>query len=80
MNRATVECEDDLLQLTMSDSTSMELARKKQIDQAINRFYEKYFHLPLRIKMQVAEAGSNKEAMEQFQAQKKVEERQVIEK
>ncbi|PZT56046.1 PolC-type DNA polymerase III [Paenibacillus silvae] len=80
MNRAIVECEADLLQLTMSDSTSMELARKKQIDQAIATFYEKYFHLPLRIKIQVGEAGSNKEAMEQFQAQKKVEERQVIEK
>ena len=64
----------------MSDATSMELARKKQIDQAITKFYEKYFHLPLRIKMQVGEVGSNKEAMEQFQAQKRVEELEVIEK
>lgn len=79
MNRASLECEGDLLQLTMSDSTSMELARKKQIDQAITTFYEKYFNLPLRIKLQVGEVGSNREAMEQFQAQKKVEERQVIE-
>lgn len=80
MNRTTFECEEDLLQLTMSDATSMELARKKQIDQAITKFYEKYFHLPLRIKMQVGEVGSNKEAMEQFQAQKRVEELEVIEK
>ncbi|WP_413409609.1 PolC-type DNA polymerase III [Paenibacillus amylolyticus] len=80
MNRTTFECEEDLLQLTMSDATSMELARKKQIDQAITKFYDKYFHLPLRIKMQVGEVGSNKEAMEQFQAQKRVEELEVIEK
>ncbi|WP_340016664.1 PolC-type DNA polymerase III [Paenibacillus sp. FSL K6-1318] len=80
MNRTTFECEEDLLQLTMSDATSMELARKKQIDQAITKFYDKYFHLPLRIKMQVGEVANNKEAMEQFQAKKRVEELEVIEK
>lgn len=79
MNRTKFECEADLLQLTMSDAMSMELAKKKQIDQAITTFYDKYFQLPLRVKLLVGEVESNKEAMEQFQLKKREEELQVIE-
>lgn len=79
MNRTKFECEADLLQLTMSDAMSMELAKKKQIDQAITTFYNKYFQLPLRVKLLVGEVESNKEAMEQFQLKKREEELQVIE-
>ncbi|MFE6073267.1 PolC-type DNA polymerase III [Paenibacillus sp. NPDC057886] len=78
MNRTKFECEADLLQLTMSDAMSMDLAKKKQIDQAITTFYDKYFQLPLRVKLLVGEVESNKEAMEQFQLKKREEELQVI--
>ncbi len=53
----------------MSDATSMELARKKQIDQAITKFM-KNTYLPLRIKMQVGEVGRQR-GQEQFQVQKR---------
>lgn len=76
MNRAVHEWEDGLLLLTMSDSMSLELARKKQIDQAIIKFYDKYFGLSMRIKVQVGE--SNQEALQQFQEKKMQEEREVI--
>ncbi|MEN1984928.1 PolC-type DNA polymerase III [Paenibacillus hubeiensis] len=79
MSRAQFECQEDLLQLTMSDAMSLELARKKQIDQAIMTFYDKYFNTSLRVKMAVGERGNNQEAMEQFQLKKREEERQVIE-
>lgn len=78
MNRAVHEWDNGLLLLTMSDALSLELARKKQIDQAIIRFYERYFHLPLRIKMQAGEG--NQEALEQFQQKKLEEEREVIQR
>ncbi|MGG4212249.1 PolC-type DNA polymerase III [Paenibacillus sp. FSL L8-0638] len=76
MNRAVHEWDDGLLLLTMSDGMSLELARKKQIDQAIIKFYDKYFGLSMRIKVQVGE--SNQEALQQFQEKKMQEEREVI--
>jgi DNA polymerase-3 subunit alpha (Gram-positive type) len=78
MTRAAHEWDNGLLLLTMPDAMSLELARKKQIDQAIIRFYERYFHLALRVKMLVGEG--NQEALEQFQQKKLEEEREVIQK
>lgn len=78
MARAGHELDGDILLVTMSDSTSLELARKKQIDQAIIRFYQQYFALPLRVKVQVGEI--NREAYEEFEQKKRAEELEVIQK
>lgn len=78
MTRAGHDWDNGLLLLTMTDAMSLELARKKQIDQAIVRFYERYFHLTLRVKMQAGEG--NEEALEQFQQKKLEEEREVIQR
>ncbi|MDO7905793.1 PolC-type DNA polymerase III [Paenibacillus sp. JX-17] len=80
MARAGHELEQDLLVVNMTDAMSLELARKKQIDQAIIRFYQQYFALDLRVKIQVGAAASNHEALEQFQQKKMEEEREVIRK
>ncbi|MGG1879287.1 PolC-type DNA polymerase III [Paenibacillus cisolokensis] len=77
MARARYEVHEGLLTLTMSDGMSLELARKKQIDQAITRFFGKYFELDLRVKMQVG--VSDVAAMEEFEQRKRQEEREVIE-
>lgn len=77
MNRATQEVESGLLTLTMSDAMALELARKKQIDQAITTYYDRYFKLPLKVKMLVGE--SNREELEKFEQKKREEERVVIE-
>lgn len=77
MNRASQTVESGLLTLTLSDRMALELARKKQIDQAIANYYERFFKLPLKVKMLVGE--SNREAMEQFEQKKREEERVVIE-
>lgn len=77
MNRASQTVESGLLTLTLSDGMALELARKKQIDQAIVSYYERFFKLPLKVKMLVGE--SNREAMEQFEQKKREEERVVIE-
>lgn len=77
MNRATQEVESGLLTLTMSDGMALELARKKQIDQAITTYYDRYFKLPLKVKMLVGE--SNREELEKFEQKKREEERVVIE-
>jgi len=78
MARAGHELDGDMLLVTMSDSTSLELARKKQIDQAIIRFYQQYFALSLRVKVQVGEI--NREAYEEFEQKKRAEELEVIQK
>ncbi|WP_283771266.1 PolC-type DNA polymerase III [Paenibacillus sp. J45TS6] len=76
MNRASQIVESGLLTLTLSDGMALELARKKQIDQAIVNYYERFFKLPLKVKMLVGE--SNREAMVQFEQKKREEEREVI--
>ncbi|WP_438350175.1 PolC-type DNA polymerase III [Paenibacillus sp. FA6] len=76
LNRATHEMEGGQLLLTMSDATSLELAKKKQIDQAITRFFTTYFALPLRIKLAVGDTG--KEAIKEFEQKKIQEEREVV--
>lgn len=76
MARAKQEVEDGQLQLTMADGMSLELARKKQIDGAITRFFSQYFALNLRVKMSVGDNGQA--AYEEFEQKKREEEREVI--
>lgn len=76
MVRALHELEGDQLLLKMTDSTTLELAKKKQIDQAITRFYVQYFALPLRVKLLVGDTA--KEAQKEFQQKRLEEEREVV--
>lgn len=76
MARASHELDGETLMVTMTDNMSLELARKKQIDQALTRFYAQYFALPLRVKVQVGEVS--REAIEAFEQKKQQEEREVI--
>ncbi|MHA0856004.1 PolC-type DNA polymerase III [Paenibacillus sp. CMAA1364] len=76
LNRAVHDMHEDQLQLTMSDATSLELAKKKQMDQAITRFFTTYFEMPLRVKLAVGDTG--KEAIEEFELKKMQEEREVV--
>lgn len=76
MARAGHELDGDTLLVTMSDNTSLELARKKKIDQAIIRFYQQYFALSLHVKVQVGEIS--RDAYEEFEQKKLQEEREVI--
>lgn len=76
MTRAGFEVEGDLVTVTMSDTTSLELARKKHIDKAIVTFYETFFSLSLRVKLQTGENSA--EAFEEFQQRIVEEEREVI--
>ncbi|WP_054956111.1 PolC-type DNA polymerase III [Paenibacillus dakarensis] len=76
MARAKQEVEEGQLLLTMSDGMSLELARKKQIDSAITRFFSQYFELNLRVKMSVGDTDQT--AYEEFEQKKREEEREVI--
>lgn len=78
MTRAKYMVDDHTVTVTMSDNMSLELAKKKQIDQAIVRFYQDYFNLTLRIKLQVGE--NTTEAVEEFHVQRRKEELEEIEK
>lgn len=76
MARATHEVDGDLVSVTFNEATSLELARKKNIDRAIVAFYETYFGLELRVKLL---SGENSiEAFEEFQQRIVEEEREVI--
>ncbi|MDU2243013.1 MAG: PolC-type DNA polymerase III N-terminal domain-containing protein, partial [Paenibacillus sp.] len=78
MARAGFEVDGDVVTVTFGDAMALELARKKQIDKALTAYYETYFGLPLRIKLQTGE--SNVEAFEEFQQRIVEEEREVIQK
>ncbi|MEK3965348.1 MULTISPECIES: PolC-type DNA polymerase III [Paenibacillus] len=80
LTRSSQELKEDTLMLTMSDSTSMELARKKSIDGAIIKFYDKYFGLSLKVKLLMAEnENNNVEAFEEFQQKLQQEQREIVE-
>ncbi|WP_059053481.1 PolC-type DNA polymerase III [Paenibacillus senegalimassiliensis] len=76
MARASFEVEQDLITITLGDATALELAGKKHIDKAAATFYETYFALALRVKMQVGE--NQNEAVEEFQQRIVEENREVI--
>ncbi|WP_223066808.1 PolC-type DNA polymerase III [Paenibacillus caui] len=76
MTRALFEIEGDLVTVVLSDAMSLELARKKAIDRAIATFYERYFGLSLRVKLQTGENSA--EAFEEFQQRIVEENREVI--
>ncbi|MDT3424555.1 DNA polymerase-3 subunit alpha (Gram-positive type) [Paenibacillus forsythiae] len=79
LSRSGQELQGDTLVLGMSDQMSLELARKKGIDGAIVRFYETYFGLSLRVKVQLAEEGNSAEERQEFQQKLQQEQREIIE-
>ncbi|MBU5441804.1 PolC-type DNA polymerase III [Paenibacillus sp. MSJ-34] len=76
MARAKLEVDGRAVVVTMLDSTTLELARKKQIDTAIVRFFETYFQTSLHVKLQAGQF--DQEAYEQFQQKIVEEEREVV--
>lgn len=76
MAKAKMEPDGQLINVTLMDTTGLELAKKKGIDQAIVRFYEQYFNRTYRVKMQVGE--SNTEEYERFVQKIEEEERNVV--
>ncbi|MBO2945716.1 PolC-type DNA polymerase III [Paenibacillus sp. F411] len=79
MARASHELNDGLLTVQMPDSMALELARKKQIDEALMTFFKQYFALELRVKLQLGEQ-QDQAALAEFEQKKREEEREVIER
>ncbi|WP_342561473.1 PolC-type DNA polymerase III [Paenibacillus sp. FSL R7-0345] len=80
LTRSAQELQDSTLVLSLSDKMSLELARKKGIEGAIIKFYEKYFGLTLKIKLQIAENETSKaDAYEEFQQKLQQEQREIVE-
>jgi len=71
--KARVETEGDLLTMTLLDATSLELAKRKQVDELAKAYFAKFFGRELRVKFAVAE--SRAEEYERFQAKIIEEER-----
>ncbi len=71
MSSAKVEVTSGIIKVTLLDKTAMELAKKKNIEVMIKRFFEVYFCRTYQIALDVSDTSS--EVYEQFQ-QKIVEE------
>jgi DNA polymerase-3 subunit alpha (Gram-positive type) len=71
--KAKVETEGNLLTITLLDATSLELARKKGVEDLIKTYFMRYFGREYRVKFLVAE--SRAEEYERFQAKIIEEER-----
>ncbi|MCR2805051.1 PolC-type DNA polymerase III [Paenibacillus soyae] len=74
--KASIEAQGDGITLALMDSTGLELARKKQVDEAIVSFYKTHFDRDCRVKMIVGEARA--EIYEEFQQKIVQEERNVV--
>lgn len=78
MTRAAFEVEDSIISVSLSDSMSLELAKKKEIDRYIMTFFDVYFGLSMRVKLYMGTAENSAEALEEFQQKIVEEEREVI--
>lgn len=76
LQKATIDVEGDLLTLSLLDTTGLELARKKKLDEEIVRFYETNFQRTSKVKMIVSE--SRQEILDEFNLKLVEEEREVV--
>ncbi|MFD2613043.1 PolC-type DNA polymerase III [Paenibacillus gansuensis] len=71
-----IEVNGNLLTAALVDSMSLELAKKKNVDQWIQRYYSQYFSRNLQVKLSLGE--SNPEDYEKFMQKIEQEERHVV--
>ena len=76
LGKARMEAEADLIRLTLLDDMGLELARKKRIDEAAVRFYERHFGRSCKVKMAAGEQP--REEYERFYQKTVLEEREVV--
>jgi DNA polymerase-3 subunit alpha (Gram-positive type) len=75
LSKAGVEVERQVITVTLLDPLGLELARKKQVDTYIGRFFRDYFQKEFEIRLKAGE--SRQEAYEQFAREIREEEQSV---
>lgn len=75
LSKASMEAEGDAITLSLLDQIGLELARKKNIDEWIRKFFLQYFDRAYQVRLVVGE--SREEVYEQF-ARQIVEEEQTV--
>ncbi len=73
MARARVEVHAGVIAVYLLDATGMELAKRKELDKLIVRFYQDYFSRTLRVQFRQEQAPN--EEYERFQRQREEEDR-----
>jgi len=76
LQKANVQAAADVLTLGLLDTTGLELARKKKIDDSVKEFYQQYFSRSIHVKLQLAQR--NEEVYEQFMEQIEQENNEAI--
>ncbi|MDF2924683.1 MAG: polC [Paenibacillaceae bacterium] len=61
LNKAKMDAEGEVITVTLLDQIGLELARKKQIDQLVRHFYERYFARTLQVRLKVSDSVEEKE-------------------
>ncbi|PZD93360.1 PolC-type DNA polymerase III [Paenibacillus sambharensis] len=76
LGKAKFEAEGELLTLTLLDDTTLEMARKKRIDEEAVRFFNRYFKRTCKVKLAAGRYGQ--EEYEKFTQKRVQEEREVV--
>lgn len=76
LQKASIEVVGDVLTLSLLDTTGLELARKKRLDDEIVRFYSTYFQRNCKVKMIVSEA--RQEIIDEYALRIVQEEREYV--
>lgn len=76
LQKASIEVEGDVLTLSLLDTTGLELARKKRLDDDIVRFYSTFFQRNCKVKMIVSEA--RQEIIDEYALRIVQEEREYV--
>ncbi|MFC0214377.1 PolC-type DNA polymerase III [Paenibacillus chartarius] len=69
LTRSTIETAGSMVTLRLLNEMGIEMARKKQIDDWVRRFFQEYFHVELQVRYALNEAGDKEEQFEKFQKQ-----------
>ncbi|RJE86790.1 PolC-type DNA polymerase III [Paenibacillus sp. 1011MAR3C5] len=76
LQRASIEAQGSVITLSLLDSTGLELARKKKVDDAVAAFYKTYFDRDCQVKLVAGEP--RQEVYEEFQQKIVQEERDAV--
>lgn len=74
--KASIDIEEDVINVGLLDATGLELARKKRIDEIAARFFQERFARSCRFKLSVGEA--RQQVYEEFAQKIEQEEREVV--
>jgi DNA polymerase III subunit alpha, Gram-positive type len=66
LSSAKLDVRDEVIELTLLDSIGLELAKKRELDQWIKRYFSYFFQRSLTVRLKVSDSSTSTEVYEEF--------------